>query len=71
MIMKMYTIRRVPVKLHRIKLSKSERDVIEVLRDQKRGKASGIMRAVAFLLSDEGLHGPDMTKFEMASVPVF
>ena len=56
----MCTIRQGPAKLHRIKLSKSERDELEALRDQKRGKASGIMRAVALLLSDEGPHGPAM-----------
>ncbi len=49
-----------PAKLHRIKLSKSERNELEALRDQKRGKASGIMRAVALLLSDEGPLGPAM-----------
>ena len=49
-----------PAKLHRIKLSKSEHHELEALRDQKRGKASGIMRAVALLLSDEGPQGPAM-----------
>ena len=56
----MFTIGQVPAKLHRIKLSKSERDELESLRDQKRGKAFCIMRAVALLLSDEGPHGPAM-----------
>ena len=56
----MCTIGQVPAKLHRIKLSKSERHELEALRDQKSGKASGIMRAVALLLSDEGPHGPAM-----------
>lgn len=56
----MCTIGQVPAKIHRIKLSKSERHELEALRDQKLGKASGIMRAVALLLSDEGPHGPAM-----------
>lgn len=56
----MCTIGQVPAKLHRIKLSKSERHELEALRDQKRGKASAIMRAVALLLSDEGPDGPAM-----------
>ena len=47
-----------PAKLHRIKLPETERHELEAFRDQKRGKASGIMRAVALLLSDEGPHGP-------------
>ena len=47
-----------PAKLHRIKLPETERHGLETFRDQKRGKASGIMRAVALLLSDEGPHGP-------------
>ncbi len=48
----MGTIGQMAAKLHRIKLSKSERRALEAFRDQKRSKASGIMRAVAFLLSD-------------------
>jgi hypothetical protein len=56
----MCTIGQVPAKSHRIKLSKSERHELEAFRDQKSGKASGIMRAVALLLSDEGPHGPAM-----------
>jgi hypothetical protein len=56
----MCTIGQVPAKLYRIKLSKSERHELEAHRDQKRGKASGIMRAVALLLSDEGPHGSAM-----------
>ena len=47
-----------PAKLHRIKLSESERHELEVIRDQKRGKASRVLRAVALLLSDEGPAGP-------------
>lgn len=54
------TIGQVPAKIHRIKLSKAERHELEALRDQKRGKASSIMRAVALLFSDEGPHGPAM-----------
>ena len=53
----MYTMGQGPAKLHRIKLSISERHELEALRDQKRRKTSGIMRAVALLLSDEGPHG--------------
>ncbi len=56
----MCTIGQVPAKLHRIKPPESERHELEVLRDQKRGKASGIMRAVAVLLSDESPQGPAM-----------
>ena len=56
----MRTIGQVPAKLHRIKLSESERDELEALRDHKRGKVSGILRAVALLLSGEGWHGPAM-----------
>lgn len=63
----MCTIGQVPAKLHRIKLSKSERRELEALRDQKRGKASGIMRAVALLLSDEGPHGPAMKDADIES----
>jgi hypothetical protein len=50
----------VPAKLHRIKLSESERHELEAIRDQKRSKGSNIMRALALLLSDEGPHGPSM-----------
>ena len=49
-----------PAKLHRIKLSESERQELEAIRDQKRSKGSNIMRALALLLSDEGLHGPSL-----------
>ncbi len=56
----MCIIGQVPAKLHRIKLSKSERDELEALRDQKCGMVSGIMCAVALWLSDEGPHGPAM-----------
>ncbi len=64
----MYTIGQVPAKLHRIKLSKSERHELEALRDQKRGKASGIIRAVALLLSDEGPYGPAMKDAEIQTL---
>ncbi len=63
----MCTIRQVPAKLHRIKLSQSERDELEALRDQKRGKASGVIRAVALLLSDEGPHGPALKDADIQS----
>lgn len=56
----MYTTGQVPAKLHRIKLSKSERHELEAFRDQKSDKASGIMRAVALLLSDERPQSPAM-----------
>lgn len=42
------------------KLSEDERHELEAIRDQKRGKDSHIVRAVALLLSDEGPHGPAM-----------
>jgi len=54
------TIGQVPAKIHRIKLSEDEHHELEAIRDQKRGKDSNIMRAVALLLSDEGPHGPSM-----------
>jgi hypothetical protein len=50
----------VPAKLHRIKLSEDERRELEAIRNQKRGKNSNIMRAVALLLSDQGPHGPGL-----------
>jgi|GEM_PF-4640662 len=49
-------------------LSKSERHEIESFRDQKRGKASGIMRAVALLFSDEGPYGPAMKNAEIQTL---
>jgi hypothetical protein len=63
----MYTIGQVPAKLHRIKLSESERHELEALRDQKHGKASGVMRAVALLLSEEGPLGPAMKDADIQS----
>lgn len=54
----MCTIRQVPAKLHRIKLSENERHELEAIRNQKRGNATNIMRAVALLLADEGPLGP-------------
>lgn len=63
----MCTIGQVPAKLHRIKLSESERRELEALRDQKRGKASSIMRALALLLSDEGPHGPALKDADIQS----
>ena len=65
----MYTIGQVSAKLHRTKLSKSERDEFETIRDQKRGKVSGIIRAVALLLSDEGPHGPAMKDADIQTHP--
>ena len=47
-----------PAKLHRIKLSEDERHELEPIRDQKRGKGSKVMSALAMLLSDEGPYGP-------------
>jgi hypothetical protein len=55
----------VPAKLHRIKLSEDERHELEAIRDQKRGKDSNIMRAVALFLSDEGPHGLAMKDAEI------
>ena len=49
-----------PAKLHRIKLSEDERLELEAIRDQKRGKSTNIMSAVALLLSDLGPHGPGL-----------
>ena len=46
-----------PAKIHRVKLSKLEREDLETIRDHKRGKTAKAMPAVALLLSDEGLHG--------------
>ena len=54
-----------PAKLHRIKLSGSERQELESIRDQKRGKASRVLRAVALLLSDEGPSGPALKDAEV------
>lgn len=54
-----------PAKLHRIKLSESERHELEAIRDQKRGKASRVLRAVAMLLSDEGPAGPALKDAEV------
>lgn len=54
-----------PAKIHRIKLSEFEREELETIRDQKRGKTAKAMPAVALLLSDEGLHGPALKDREI------
>ena len=57
-----------PAKIHRIKLSKIEREELEAIRDQKRAKAAKAMPAVALLLSDEGLHGPALKDLEIHGI---
>lgn len=47
-----------PAKIHRIKLTETERHELEAIRDHKRGKPSRILRAIALLMSDEGPAGP-------------
>jgi hypothetical protein len=58
----------VPAKIHRIKLSKFEREELEAIRDQKRGKNAKTMPAVALLLSDEGIHGPTLKDSEIHEI---
>jgi hypothetical protein len=58
----------VPAKIHRIKLSKIEREELEAIRDQKRAKAAKAMPAVALLLSDEGLYGPALKDLEIHGI---
>ena len=57
-----------PAKIHRIKLLEFERDELETIRDQKRGKTASAMAAVALLLSDEGLHGPALKDLEIREI---
>lgn len=57
-----------PAKIHRIKLSKIEREELEAIRDQKRAKAAKAMPAVALLLSDEGLYGPALKDLEIHGI---
>ena len=54
-----------PAKSHRIKLSEIERRELEAIRDQKCGKSSRALRAVALLLSDEGSAGPALKDAEV------
>lgn len=54
-----------PAKIHRIKLTEDERRELEVIRDQKRGKASQAMRAAALLMADEGPSGPALKDAEI------
>lgn len=63
--MQVCTIRQVPAKLHRIKLSESERQELEAIRDHKRGNPSRVLRAIALLLSDEGPAGPALKDSEI------
>jgi hypothetical protein len=58
----------VPAKIHRIKLLEFERDELETIRDQKRGKTASAMAAVALLLSDEGLYGPALKDLEIREI---
>ena len=48
----------VPAKLYRIKLASDERIALEDIRDRGTQNACKFKRALALLLSDEGLHGP-------------
>lgn len=62
-----------PAKIHRIKLSKFEREELEAIRDQKRGKtakaeSAKAMPAVALLLADEGIHGPTLKDREIHEI---
>jgi hypothetical protein len=61
----------VPAKIHRIKLVEDERRELEAVRDQKRGKSSSIKRAVALLMSDEGLFGPALKDAEIQAATGF
>lgn len=54
-----------PAKLHRIKLSETERHELEAIRDYKRGNPSRVLRAIALLLSDEGPAGPALKDSEI------
>lgn len=54
-----------PAKLHRIKLSESERQELEAIRDHKRGNPSRVLRAIALLLSDQGPAGPSLKDSEI------
>ena len=67
-ILKICIIRRVPAKIHRIKLLEFERDELETIRAQKRGWTASAMAAVALLLSDEGLHGPALRDLEIREI---
>jgi hypothetical protein len=58
----------VPIKIYRIKLSESERNELESMRDKKRGKATNNMRALAILLSDQGSYGPALKDVEIHEI---
>jgi len=58
----------VPAKIHRIKLSKLEREDLETIRDHKRGKTAKAMPAVALLLSDGGLHSSALKDREIHEI---
>ena len=55
-------------KIYRIKLTETERQELETLRDRGKGGAVRIKRAVALLLSNEGPHGPAWTDEEIMPV---
>ena len=57
-----------PAKIHRVKLSKLEREDLETIRDHKRGKTAKAMPAVALLLSDEELHGSALKDREIHEI---
>lgn len=54
-----------PAKLHRIKLTETERQQLEAIRDHKRGKPTKVLQAIALLLSDEGPLGPALKDSEV------
>lgn len=57
-----------PAKIHRIKLLESEREELEIIRDQKRGKVANAMSALALLLCDEGPDGPALNDCEIHGI---
>jgi transposase len=58
----------VPAKIHRIKLSESERKELEAIRDPKPAKGLKVMPAMALLLCDEGPQGPAKTDREIHEI---
>jgi len=59
---------QVPTKIYRLKLSEAERSELESIRDKKRGKPKDSMRALAMLLSDQGMHGPGRTDADIHQI---
>lgn len=59
-------MRRVPAKIHRIKLASDELSALEDIRDHGSHKSTKFKRALALLLCDEGPDGPALKDDDVA-----